>query len=46
MNTDWQSMRFASSVDRVIEAIANAEKMLDERSPTSPEIFYQKGVEI
>src|SRR5437899_9764833 len=32
-------------LEDIDQAIANAEKMLDERSQTSPEIFYQKGAE-
>ena len=32
-------------IEDIDQAIANAEKMLDERSQTSPEIFYQKGAE-
>ena len=32
-------------IEDIDQAIANAEKMLDERSQTSPEIFYQKSAE-
>ena len=32
-------------IEDIDQAIANAEKLLDERNQTSPEIFYQKGAE-